>query len=69
MTECEASNEEFKEQDSLIKSSSSRVGGICSNLLQTKSSRLTAMLLLIIVYFLAEIIVGKFKVAYFKCRL
>jgi len=53
-------SEEFKERDTLIERSSDDMGGMCSRLLKTKSSRLTAMLLLIIIYFLAEIIVGKF---------
>ena len=55
----EASDEEFKEQDSLITNNSSTMSGICSRL-HTKSSRLTAMLLMIIIYFMAEIIVGRY---------
>ena len=54
----ESSDKEFMEQDMLIERKADN-DGLCSKLLKTRSSRLAAMLSLIIVYFLAEIIVGK----------
>ena len=55
------SNENSKEQDTLIVQSDVENGGSrCAKLFKTKTSRLASMLTLIGLYFLAEIIVGKF---------
>ena len=53
-----SSSEEFEEDETLL-SRPKRIQGLCSQYLHTKSARLISMLMLVVAYFLAEIIVGE----------
>ena len=57
----QAPNGNPKEKDELLQAESTKSIDVCSQLFESKSSRLFAMLFLIMIYFFAEVIVGKSK--------